>query len=251
MRAAGAPITSQNTRRQHLQHLARRIDAEPWSLGRDELVTWAAAQEWSQQTRHTRRMSFLMFYRWAKHTRRTKHNPAKGLPKVAVPLPAPRPCPERVYLEALLRADARAMIALKLAHDHGLRRAEIAVVHSQDLIEDLVGWTLLVHGKGSKIRNAPLTPATARMLLELEAGYVFVGDDHGHLSPRWLGKIVNRYLEPPWTIHTLRHSFATRVRRASDLYVAQELLGHASSETTRRYTSVERSELRAAVMAIS
>jgi len=251
MRAGGAPLTSQNTRRQHLQHLARRVEAEPWALGREQLVAWAAEQSWSNQTRHTRRMSFLMFYRWAKHSGRTKHNPAKGLPKVSVPMPAPRPCPERVYMEALMRADDRQQVALKLAHDHGLRRAEIAVVHSGDLFEDLVGYSLVVHGKGSKVRNVPLTGAMAELLRQQPAGYVFEGDDNGHLSPRWLGKIVNRTLEAPWTIHTLRHSFATRIRRASDLYVAQELLGHASSETTRRYTSVERSELRAAVVAIA
>lgn len=251
MRAAGAPLTSQNTRRQHLQHMARRIGIGPWEVTGERLVEWAGDQVWALSTRHGRRASFREFWRWAKQRKLTRHNPAKALPKVRQPKARPRPCPDRIYKEALMRADARTAIALRLANDNGLRRGEIAVVHNNDIFEDLVGHSLLVHGKGNKTRDMPLSPAIARMLLDLPQGWAFPGDDGGHLSPRWLGKIVNRTLEGGWTIHSLRHRFASRVRRLFDLDVAQELLGHASADTTRIYAVVPREELREAVLAVA
>lgn len=251
MRAGGAPVTSQNTRRQHLQHLARRIGVGPWEVTGDLLVEWAGAQVWALSTRHGRRTSYREFWRWARRTKRTKRNPAKALPKVKQAQARPRPCPDRVYKESLMRADERETIALRLAHDNGLRRGEIAVIHSDDVFEDLIGYSLRVHGKGGKIRDMPLSPGTARMLLDLGPGWVFPGDDGGHLSARWLGKLVNRAMGGEWTIHSLRHSFASRVRRLYDLDVAQELLGHASANTTRIYAVVPRDELRAAVLAVA
>lgn len=135
----------------------------------------------------------------------------------------------------------------------GLRRAEIAQVHSRDLVEDLAGWSLVVHGKGGRVRVLPLPGGLARELRRLPAGWAFPGDDGGHLSPRWTGKLVNRLLTPPWTIHSLRHRFAARVWEASgaDLFVVQELLGHASPVTTRVYVPVTGDKLRAAVEAVA
>lgn len=251
MRSAGAPITSQNTRRQHLQQMARRIGVGPWEVTDELLVEWAGKQVWAPSTRHGRRTSFREFWRWAKRRKLTRHNPAKALPKVRQPQPTPRPCPDRIYKEALMRADERQAIALRLANDNGLRRGEIAVVHHNDIFEDLVGHSLLVHGKGGKTRVMPLSPAVARLLLDQGEGWLFPGDDNGHLSARWLGKIVNQLFDDGWTIHSLRHRFASRVRQLYDLDVAQELLGHASANTTRIYAVVPRDELRAAVLAVA
>lgn len=47
------------------------------------------------------------------------------------------------------------------------------------------------------------------------------------------------------TPHTLRHCCATRMlRRRAGLRHLQELLGHASAQSTQRYTRVEISDLR-------
>lgn len=249
-RSAGAPSTTCATRRQHLQHLARRVNAGPWSLTGAELREYMSAQTWKLETRRGRRTTFRSFYSWAHEEGLTPVNIAASLPRVKMAHPTPRPAPEHVYREALARSEDRVRLMLRLAHDAGLRRAEIAQVWPErDMFEDLTGWSLRVHGKGGRERDVPLTPRLALELRALGAGWAFPGADHGHLSPRWVGKLLAKAMPGAWTGHTLRHSFGTRVYAKSDLAVAQDLLGHASPATTRVYVVVPDERLRAAVYA--
>lgn len=248
-RAAGAPATTCNTRRQHLEHLARRTSAGPWSLSGAELVAYCGAQAWKPETRRSRRTTFRSFWSWAVEAEQTPVNTALALPKVKPGQARPRPTPERIYEDALRRSDDRTRLILRLAHDAGLRRGEIALVHSNDLFEDLTGWSLRVHGKGRRERDVPLTPRLSLELRALGYGWAFPGDEDGHLSPRWVGKLATRVLPDEWTLHTLRHSFGSRIYAASDLAVAQDALGHASPATTRIYVVVPDERIRAAVLA--
>lgn len=247
-RAAGRPATTQRTRRDHLGHLGRRIGVDPFEVTAEELVAFAAAQEWSPSTRRSRRTTFQSFYRWAVATARIERDPSVALMKVKQPRPRPRPVPARIYHEALLRADPLERVWMELAYDHGLRRGECALVHSSDVVEDLVGHSLVVHGKGDKDRIVPLSPRMARTLLELD-GWLAPGDEEGHISARWLGKRVNRLLEGDWTIHSLRHAAGTKFNRHGGLLVAQKLLGHESVATTQVYCYVPDDSLRATVLA--
>jgi integrase/recombinase XerC len=120
-------------------------------------------------------------------------------------------------------------------------------MHSGDVIEDLVGWSLLVHGKGGKRRIVPCVPGLA-MEIAAAAGYAFPGAIDGHLSPRRVGELVNDRLAGAWTIHSLRHRAGTRWYAIDrDVFTVQELLGHASPATTRRYVEVPREALRRTV----
>lgn len=249
-RAAGYPSTTQYTRRQHLQHLARHIGLEYQDIQHEQLVQWCSDQQWSPSTRRSRRTTFQGFFAWAKHTKRRKGDPARDLRRVRQPKPSPRPIPGRVYHEALMLADELERIWLELAHDLGLRRGELALVHHDDLVADLVGWSLVVHGKGAKDRLLPLTDRQAVMLLEAtEDGWLCPGDDAGHISPRWLGKRVNTLLEGRWTIHACRHAAGTKFNAHGGLLVAQQLLGHASVATTEVYCALPLQALRDTVNA--
>lgn len=141
---------------------------------------------------------------------------------------------------------------VRLAGELGLRRGEVARVHSDDVVTDLDGWSLVVHGKGDRTRLVPLSPVLARELRALPPGWAFPGDDGGHLSPRWVGKLVGRLLPPGMTMHGLRHRFATRAYHVDrDLLTVQQLLGHASPVTTRAYVQIGEQAKRRLVAAVA
>lgn len=251
-RAGGAPATSVLARRQHLMHLARRVAKGPYDLTAGDLLEYLQAQEWKPETRRSRRTTLRAFYGWALTQRLVADNIALELPRVKASKAFPRPVPASVYQEAMAAAQPRVKLMLRMAYELGLRRAEIAQGHSRDLVEDLAGWSLIVHGKGNKTRLVPLTPRLALELRSLPAGYFFPGEDNGHLSARYVGKLAARVLPEPWTIHTLRHSFASRAYGvANDLFVVQELLGHASPATTRVYVQLDDGAMRRTVLAAS
>lgn len=135
----------------------------------------------------------------------------------------------------------------RLAGEAGLRRAEVAQVHSDDLIRDLHGWSLIVHGKGGKQRVVPLTDELVAVFRQhcTRHGYLFPGQIEGHISPRWVGRMISQLMPPGWSMHKLRHRYATRgYAGTGNLRAVQEALGHASVATTQRYTAVSSSEVR-------
>ncbi|WP_428833619.1 tyrosine-type recombinase/integrase [Leucobacter alluvii] len=153
---------------------------------------------------------------------------------------------DRQYHRALTRGDDRTRLILRLAGECGLRRGEIATIHTgRDLIEDLVGWSLIVNGKGEKQRLVPLPMGLASRLLAADRGWLFPGAVQGHISVEWVGRLASQVLEEGWTLHTLRARFATRAYQIDhDVFAVQELLGHASPETTQRYVKTDSARLR-------
>jgi integrase/recombinase XerC len=240
-RAAGLRADTIRLRTEHLQHLARRVDVGPWEVTADLLLDYVDARDWEPATRRSRRTTLRGFYAWGVRTGEIEANPAHVLPRVKPTLPRPRPIPTAVYDAAYAAADERVRLMMRLARDAGLRRGEIARVHTRDIFPDLTGWSLRVDGKGGKVRDVHLARRLALELRALPDGWVFPGDEHGHLSPRWVGKLVNRLLPPPWTIHTMRHRNAKEAHKAFDydLVLTARHLGHASTVTTQVYVPVD------------
>jgi integrase/recombinase XerD len=120
-------------------------------------------------------------------------------------------------------------------------------------------------GKGSKQRVVPLgRPAVAALRAYIgvtgeeggrstsgNAEVVFVSKTGRRLSRIHLWSLVKKYCKRaglPKTVspHTLRHSFATHMLAGgADLRTVQEMLGHASIQTTQIYTHVDRERLKA------
>ena len=245
-RSAGHSAETVKLTGKHLRRFAAHSGIPPWEVEPRHLAAFVASRTWAPATRDSFRGRIRAFYRWAMLTGQVHLDPTRQLPGVKVPAQAPRPTPDDVLTTALAQIDDRTRLMVLLAANAGLRRAEIAAVHTRDVS----GGQLRVKGKGGKVRMVPIHPAIAEALAGVDAGFVFPGNDNGHLSPDRVGRIISGALGPGWTAHTLRHRFATKGYGAShDLFGLQQVLGHASPNTTRRYTATSEAAALAIVMA--
>lgn len=227
------------------EHHSQLLEVTP-----EQLTSWLARPGWSTETKRSQLAALRSFYGWAHAAGRLTRDPSRLLPRIRKTPPRPRPAPAVVVGTALATSDKRVRLMLLLAVRQGLRRGEIAQVHRGDLIEDLGGWTLIVHGKGRKDRLVPLADDIAAQLLALPDGWAFPGGVGGHLGADRVGVLIAQALPGKWTAHTLRHAFATKAWRESrDLLGLAEILGHAKPETTRAYVQVDTEDLRSIVLA--
>ena len=156
------------------------------------------------------------------------------------------------------QAEARALrdtAVLELLYASGLRVSELCGLDLPDL--DLTRRMVTVWGKGGKERRLPFHhTAAAALATYLSAGRgalmapaspveaVFFNRRGNRLGPRDVRRILDRLSPVPTHPHALRHSFATHLLDGgADLRVVQELLGHASLQTTQVYTHVSKERL--------
>jgi site-specific recombinase XerD len=136
---------------------------------------------------------------------------------------------------------------LMLLYSTGMRVSEIAGCRITDI--DSTNMRIkIVQGKGAKDR---FTLLSQQVLLELRAYYIiykpkeylFNGNRAGkRYSVRSIQHLMQKALikigleSKNYTIHTIRHSFATHlVDSGTDLHTVKELLGHSSLQTTMQY----------------
>jgi integrase/recombinase XerC len=247
LRAAGRAESTIRLRRLHIERALTWINRDPWSVTHDDLAGYMALNVWEPETRKSVRASIQGFYQWGELVGHVEVDPSRKLPSVTVPGGRPKPAPTPVVEKALAEADERVALMVQLAAYAGLRRAEIARLHSDDVIGD----SLRIKGKGGKVREVPLHPQLAERLAG-RTGFIFPGRDGGHLSPDRVGHLLSAVLGKGWTAHTLRHRFATRAYASErDLLSVQQLLGHSSVATTQRYTQVPDDALRRAIMNVA
>lgn len=247
LRIGGKRDTTIRLRADHVRMIARRSKtAHPRDLTLNCIVILCSERQWSNEHRKGVRTSLINFFDWAVQMEIVECNPAAQLPRVAASNPRPRPTPDDVWHALLETAPPRERLMALLAGEAGLRRAEVAVVHINDLLRDVAGWSLIVHGKGGRQRVVPLTDRLAGEIRTYAPhGYLFPGQIDGHVSPSWVGTVISNLMPDGWTMHKLRHRFATRGYAGTrNLRAVQEALGHASVATTQRYTAVANDEVR-------
>lgn len=248
--SAGCGRATLRVRTRHLRDLARRGPLLEFKT--QDLAEWLGSHEWGHSARQQGRASLRMFYCWSVEEGLIPFSPAARLPKVRHPRPKSRPAPLPVIAAALLRADAREQRMILVGRYAGLRRAEIAAVHSDDVTTLPDGTpAILVRGKGEHQRTVPMHPAIANVI-EGARGYLFPGRTRPYLHPDVVGRHISALLGPGWTAHSLRHRAANDWLAVSgDLLAVSELLGHASLSTTRIYLDPRQDVMRAAVMAVA
>ena len=132
----------------------------------------------------------------------------------------------------------------------GLRVSEAMNVKLSD-IDD--GWVKVTMAKGEKQRVVPIADIALKAINEYLAKrpcaseYLFVNKNCNKLSRISAFNITKKYLNV--SPHVLRHSFATSlVLGGADLRIVQELLGHASLNTTQIYTHIQKENLKDTVL---
>ena len=175
----------------------------------------------------------------------------------------------QALLDSVVGDDAVALrdrALLEFLYASGARVSEALAVEIDDVVgEDAkTAETIRVTGKGRKQRIVPLgsfarsaldaylTRARPQLIRKAKksTAVVFLGARGAPLSRQnaWLilsAAARRAHLEGLVSPHTLRHSFATHVLAGgADIRVVQELLGHASVQTTQIYTKVTIDTLR-------
>jgi integrase/recombinase XerC len=234
----------------------------------------AAENNASPATIARRVAALRAFGRFLATTERLSANPAAALrsPRRGRKLPHYL---ETEAIERLLAAPSeepdeetrlRDTAILELLYSTGMRVGEIVGLDDRRI--DCLGGIVLVRGKGRKERLAPLgRPA----IIAFEHYKTIRDQTHGRgaadrgsflsvkkgrkgggrrLADRDVRRLLDGHLaraglSGKTSPHTLRHSFATHLLRAgADIRAVQELLGHASLNTTQIYTHLSLTELR-------
>jgi len=190
----------------------------------------------------------------------------QGLPLLVthvLSLPVPPPTQRRGEKRLEMLRDRALMLTLFCT---GMRREEVSHLNRVD-IQD--GWAdrALITGKGEKERVVFFDEPTLVTIREYlgarndSLGPVFLrhdnhrgrsaghGGEHWRLAPQSVWEVVKRYAREvgvPATTHHFRHSKASvLLNRGASLSEVQDILGHASPETTKRiYAHYQTQKLR-------
>lgn len=251
LRAAGLSAQTIKSRRYKMVHLATLLmPSGPEDVTTEQIVQAFARQQWKPETRKAYRNTISSFFRWLHKSGRRSDDPSLDVPRVKKPHAHPRPCPDRYIAAAMKMATTSERLMIRLGAECGLRRGEIARVHSDDVVADSAGRSLIVRGKGDKQRIVPLPDDLAGIIMDAR-GYLFPGRFGGHVDESYIGDHISRLLPDGYAAHTLRHRFATTAYAAThDLFVVAELLGHESVETTEHYVAMPDGRLREAMAAV-
>ena len=201
------------------------------------------------------------FYRFLLREGRVVSNPAAEVHTPRLPQRLPRVLTKddanalMEFPEGNRVRDLRDRAILETLYSTGARVSELVGMNVADI--DLVDGIVRLKGKGRKERMVSIGTVALEAIKEylsasqssalgtdhsvLNATPIFRNVRGGRLTARSVERLVGAYSSrlPVGRIspHALRHSFATHLLdEGADLRAIQELLGHASLDTTQKYT---------------
>ncbi|MGK0715025.1 tyrosine-type recombinase/integrase [Leucobacter sp. W1153] len=246
MRAGNLAKRTISTRLSILTQLSRHQDVPLVEVKAFHLRREIGRDDLKPASKATMRNVFMAFYTFLCEEGVITENPARRLPIVKVPPHRPRPYTQE-QIDKLLSSGAyrRTRSMILLAAYQGLRAAEVAAVHSDDI--DLHAGTIKIFGKGGRTDYLPLHPVIRELAASMGPGYWFParGGRDGHIRGNSVSDLLtdarNRagITDHRLTGHSLRHTFGTElVRGGANIRAVQELMRHSSLSTTQRYTEV-------------
>jgi integrase/recombinase XerC len=224
---------------------------------RDDVEQFLDRRKIGPRTRYSWLTHLHNFYAWTIWDELGATDPTAKIRRPRLPRALPRPAVTDELRLAVEQADPMRRCWVLLAAYQGLRCQEIAGIRREDILEE-EGYLRVVHGKGAKERLLPLHPdvmAALRTLPLPRIGWLFTRPRGGPFPAAQLGQEFNRFLRDAGvtgSAHTLRHWFgSTTYANTRDLRTVQELLGHASPQTTAIYTVFDLEAAGAAVRSLS
>jgi len=218
---------------------------------------------------HTNRLKALKsFFRFLHRRGYALQDPSAGLEYPRGERRLPRELLTRDEASRLVTAvhgrspkELRDRALVETLYSSGLRLSELASLTPSDVNSSERTLRVLL-GKGKKDRYVPLTRAAAQALekyllkgrpslaAETKAPWLFLTNTGHRLHEHAVGEVLGRWareagVKKRVTTHTLRHSLATHLLKGgADIRHIQALLGHASLQSTERYTRVEIQDLK-------
>ena len=203
----------------------------------------------NKRTLNRKLSSINVFFNFC-HKQNFTHEKIK-IPMAKVPKNLPKYVSNEEILDGINLIDRSTVMGLRdyalilFLYASGCRISEALNVQRADIVE---GWLKIRFAKGEKERVVPLAPVATQALEVylaeqiMASPYLWLNYRGEQLSRISAYKIVKKYLGV--SPHVLRHSFASSlIIGGADLRVVQELLGHASLETTQIYTHIQKQNL--------
>jgi site-specific recombinase XerD len=210
---------------------------------------------------------FKSFFRYIHDSKIIGDNPTLFLRSPRIPRPVPKylndielekllSAPDRLKSKRLKKFMIRDKLILTTFAYAGIRKSELLNLNWDD-INLGTGYLIIRNSKNKTDRAIPLHKNITRLLdfylserLPLTTSALFVGERGRRLTPSSLVRLFDRYLNMSglsskgYTIHSLRHTFATRLlRKDVSLVKIKNLLGHRTVRSTEIYLHTTGKEL--------
>ncbi len=227
----------------HVRRFLRWLKKEPRYVQRTDVESWLlrlASKGHSPASVNLAHNSIGSFYRLVFRKKLLVNVPrmkeSQQLPKLL----------SREEVKAMIdnTKNAKHRLLLSFLYSTGLRLSEVRKLKHEHLFPERA-YGIVKAGKGNKDRLFHLSTELVKLLGSGE-GYVFPGR-RGPYSVKSIQMVVKQAakragLNRNVTPHMLRHSYATHLlEQGVDIRLIQELLGHASLNTTQIYTHVAKS----------
>ncbi len=227
-------------------------------------------RNWEANTFLSYHKSLAVFFDWCKERKFISVNPIEDLevPKLNRKLPSKLTQQDALkLLEIVYNYSFQTKFARNRNHAifstfifAGLRKKELLNLKYTDV--DIENLTIFIHqGKGSKDRIIPISSTLAqslkryleerKMLNKICPEFFASSARTGGLTEISLTRLVQKIRDAttfPFTIHKLRHTFATLMLEGGcDIYSLSKMMGHSDIRTTTIYLAASAEHLRSQI----